>query len=76
MKTKRHAALVEQLRAARLAAELRQSDAAERCGRSQQWLANIETGERGLDVMDFLMLADVIGFDASKIVARVAKIKG
>ena len=37
---------------------------------------NIETGERGLDVIDFLMLAGVIGFHASKVVARVAKIKG
>jgi len=36
---------------------------AERLGRPQSYVSKIERGERGLDVIEFLEIAKVIGFD-------------
>lgn len=75
IKTRRHKELIALIRAARINAGLRQQDVAERCnGRSQQWVAAIESGQRRIDVIEYLMLADAIGFNPHTLLAKVAKI--
>lgn len=75
IKTRRHKELIALIRAARIAAGLRQQDVAKRCnGRSQQWVAAIESGQRRIDVVEFLILAEAIGFNPHTLLAKVAKV--
>lgn len=75
IKTRRHKELIALIRAARINAGLRQQDVAKRCdGRSQQWVASIESGQRRIDVVEFLMLADAIGFNPHALLGKVIKI--
>ncbi|HZT59978.1 MAG TPA: helix-turn-helix transcriptional regulator [Pyrinomonadaceae bacterium] len=60
---RRYELLRHLLAEARTEAGLRQSDLAERLGRPQSYVSKIERGERGLDVIEFLEIAKVIGFD-------------
>lgn len=69
----RHARLVELLAAARREAGMTQSQVAAALGRHQPFIANIESGERRIDVVEFLNLADVIGVDPLSILAEVRK---
>lgn len=59
----RNVALRKFITEKRKKAELRQVDVAKRLGRHQSYIANIETGQRRLDVADLLDLAQAIGFD-------------
>ncbi|MGY3332967.1 transcriptional regulator with XRE-family HTH domain [Mesorhizobium sp. USDA 4775] len=63
----RHRRLAELLAEKRKAAGLTQADVAEKLGRHQPFIANIENGERRLDVVEFLTLAKIIGFDPHEI---------
>ncbi len=49
--------------AQRKKAKLRQVDVAKRLGRYQSYVTNIETGQRRIDVVELLGLAEAIGFD-------------
>lgn len=49
------------LRRERLAAGLRQSDLAEKTGRSQAYISKFEKGDLRLDVVDFVRICGVIG---------------
>lgn len=73
--TKQHLALVAFIRARRRAAGLRQVDIAKRLNEKQQWVALIEAGQRRLAVVEFIALADAIGFDPAKAIKKIAKIK-
>ncbi len=55
--------LVERLVAARLAAGLTQQAVAVSLEKPQSYVAKVETLERRVDVIEFLALADAIGFD-------------
>ncbi len=44
-------------------AKLRQVDVARRLGRYQSYVTNIETGQRRIDVVKLVELAEAIGFD-------------
>jgi len=59
--------------AARKAADLTQAIVAERLGRPQSYIADIERNERRLDVVEFLALAEAVGFDPLTILAEVAR---
>jgi transcriptional regulator with XRE-family HTH domain len=48
---------------ARTEAGLKQADVAEQLGRPQSYVSKIERGERGVDVIEFMEIAKVIGFD-------------
>ena len=74
--TPRHEALRAYLVRAREKAGLRQVDVAQRLGRHQPFLTFIENGQRRIDVVEFLELADAIGFDphaALRIIRRAPK---
>lgn len=56
-----HQRLRAALKRERLAAGLRQSDLAEKTGRSQAYISKFEKGDLRIDVVDFLKFCDVIG---------------
>ena len=74
--TKRHKRLVEIIIAERKRAGIRQIQLAKKLKRSQTWIARLEGGERRIDVIELLDLAEAIGFDAPNIVAQLAPKKG
>jgi ribosome-binding protein aMBF1 (putative translation factor) len=55
-------------------ADMSQSDLAEALDRYQSVVAAIESGGRRVDVIEFLELAEVIGFDPHEIIREVAAI--
>jgi transcriptional regulator with XRE-family HTH domain len=69
----RHDALRRFVIAARKKAELRQVDVAKRLGRYQSYITNIETGQRRIDVVELLDLAQAIGFDPRDAVKAIMK---
>lgn len=69
----RHARLAQKLTAARKEAGMTQATVARSLGRHQPFIANIESGERRIDVVEFLELTEVIGADPFAILADVQK---
>lgn len=65
-----HRKLREILRRERRAAGLRQSDLAERTGRSQAYISKFEKGDLRLDVVDFVRICTVIGCDVVDVLAE------
>lgn len=55
--------MAELIAAYREAAELKQSQVAERLGRHQPFVSEIESGQRRVDLVELLDLAEAIGFD-------------
>jgi DNA-binding transcriptional regulator YiaG len=72
--TKRHKCLAKWLRAERETKGLNQADVAKCLRRSQSWVSKWETGQRPIHVVEFLTLARVVGFDAVKMLRKLAKI--
>lgn len=52
-----------QLRRMRTEAKLKQADVAMRLDRPQSFVAKYETGERRIDVVEFIEIAEAVGFD-------------
>lgn len=59
--------------AERKKAGLTQSAVAERLGRPQSYVADIERNERRIDVIEFISLGEAIGFDCVDVLRRVMK---
>jgi transcriptional regulator with XRE-family HTH domain len=71
----RHRALVGLLIAKRNAADLTQAALAEKLGEHQSFVARLESGQRRIDVVEFLKLAELLKFDpasAIKFIRRAA----
>lgn len=64
--TKRQEALVALLKKKRESAGLTQTDVANALGEHQSFIARIESGQRRIDVVEYLTIAEVIGFDAAE----------
>ncbi len=71
--TARHRALIAFLIVKREAAGLSQAELAERLGEYQSFVARLESGERRVDVVEFLTLAEVLRFDAREALETVQK---
>lgn len=69
----RHRALVDLLIAKREAAGMTQAELAQELGEYQSFVARMESGQRRVDVVEFLKLADVLKFDPAKAVSRLSK---
>jgi transcriptional regulator with XRE-family HTH domain len=57
----------------RKAAKLTQSDVARRLKRYQSFVATLESGQRRIDVIEFMELADIIGFDPVEVIRLLKK---
>jgi transcriptional regulator with XRE-family HTH domain len=51
---------------------LTQAEVAKRLGKPQSYVSKYETGERRLDVIEFLDVADAVGANAQAIVKKLA----
>lgn len=73
--TRRHEALVALLKEKREAAGLTQTELASKLGEYQSFVARLESGERRVDVIEFLKLANILRFDPLKVLKELAEIK-
>ena len=71
--TRQYQAFCEQLVAARKKAGITQQQLADRIGRPQSFVAKYENGERRLDVVEFLEIADLIGVDPHVILRDISR---
>lgn len=67
----RHKTLCALLVAEREKAELSQETVAERLKQHQSFVARVESGQRRIDVVEFLELAEAIGFDPVRALAKI-----
>jgi hypothetical protein len=71
--TKKHERLRELLRAERKRAGLTQTVVAERLGKPPSYVAKYEGGDRRLDVLEFLDVAEAIGFDPYRFIRSLVR---
>lgn len=69
----RHEALRAFLVEKRTRAGLTQAVVARRLGRHQSFIATIESGQRRIDVIELLDLAEAIGFDPHTAIRRIVR---
>lgn len=74
LRTPRYVRLRELLVEARKSAGLSQTAVAERLGRPQSYVADVERNERRIDVIEFLAMAEAIGCDPIAIIAEVCTV--
>ncbi|MBA8908280.1 MULTISPECIES: helix-turn-helix domain-containing protein [Aminobacter] len=74
LRSPRHLRLIQLIVDRRKAAGLSQADLANAIDRYQSVVAAIESGGRRLDVIEFLDLAETIGFDPHDILNEVATV--
>ena len=58
---------------ARLNRGLTQRDLAKRLKTSQSFVARYETGERRLDIVEFIRIADALGLDVADVVREIRR---
>ena len=66
LQSERHRALIDLLIAKREAVGLTQAALANRLGEYQSFVARVESGQRRIDVIEFLDIANALGFDPCK----------
>lgn len=69
--SKRHKALIAMLIEEREAADMTQTELADALGQYQSFVARVESGQRRVDVIEFLEIANAIGFDPRKIIRKL-----
>ncbi len=69
--TERQQLLIELLKEARATAGLTQQEVADALGKPQSFVAKFENGERRLDVIELIAVAEVLGADATKWLKRL-----
>lgn len=70
----RHRALIDLIIQERKAVGLTQVQVAKKLRRYQSYVTLFETGQRRIDVVEFMDIADAIGFDAPATIRRLYKI--
>ncbi len=71
----RHDALREFLIEKRTAAKLRQGDLAKRLKRGQDYVSDVETGQKIVGAVELMEWAEAIGFDPKKAIKAMSKVK-
>jgi transcriptional regulator with XRE-family HTH domain len=71
----RHKALIALLKEKRERASMSQAQLAKKLGQYQSFVARLESGQRRIDVVEFLDLAEAIGFDPRQAINRLNSIK-
>lgn len=75
LRSPKHLALCSIIREYRKAAGFTQADVAKRLGRYQSYIAMLEGGERKIDVIEYMQIAEAIGFDPAVALKRLSKIR-
>jgi len=70
----RYLKAIETLRAARKSARLTQTELAFKLGRRQQFVSKYESGERRLDVIEFLDVATALGLTTESLLQQVSNL--
>jgi transcriptional regulator with XRE-family HTH domain len=73
--SEQHEALIAFLIKRRKAAGMSQEELATKMGEYQSFVARMESGQRRVDVVEFLSLAAILKFDPKAALAEIAKIK-
>jgi transcriptional regulator with XRE-family HTH domain len=73
LRSKRYKALIGLLVARRQAAGMTQSELAARSGKSQSFVARLESGQRRIIVVEFMTLAKILRFDPYKLISTLEK---
>ena len=76
LRSQRHEALRAFLVEKRKNAGLTQTQVAAKLGRYQSFVATVEAGERRIDVVELVDLAEAIGFDPREAVRRLISVRG
>ncbi|MGO4742840.1 helix-turn-helix domain-containing protein [Serratia quinivorans] len=63
--------VIKTLRDARIEKGITQTKLAEALGRPQSFIAKVENGERKLDVVEFAVIARLLGVDAGAVIERI-----
>jgi transcriptional regulator with XRE-family HTH domain len=71
--TERHRALIALLIEKREASGLTQTELADKLGEYQSFVARLESGQRRVDVIEFLELARILNFDPLDALGRLAR---
>ena len=69
----RHKLLVDFIVSKREAAGMTQTQLAEKLGEYQSFVARLESGQRRIDVVEFLDLAAKLGFDPAKAIRQIGQ---
>jgi transcriptional regulator with XRE-family HTH domain len=72
-RSRRHQRLAELLAEYREKAALYQADVAKGLGKHQPFITNIENGQRRVDVVEMLDLAEIMGFDPHELIDILLK---
>ncbi|MCP8891514.1 helix-turn-helix domain-containing protein [Sphingomonas faeni] len=65
--------VVEVVKAARIAAGLKQTDLAERINKDQSWVSLVEGSQRRLDVVEFIKLAQALDIRPSTMLDEIVE---
>ncbi len=68
-----HKNLVDMIVTKREAAGLTQAQLAEKLGECQSFVARLESGQRRIDVIEFLGSASILGFDPAKAIRSIQR---
>ena len=72
LRTPGHRTLMEVLIETRKAKEITQQDLADRLSRQQSYIAKVETGERRIDVVEFIECANCIDISPAELIPAIA----
>jgi len=72
--SKRHRALIELIIRRREAIGMTQTEFARRLGEYQSFVGRLESGQRRVDVVEFIAIADVLGLDPVKAISGLKKV--
>lgn len=69
----RQKALIDFIVSRREVSGLTQAELAKRLGEYQSFVARLESGQRRVDVVEFLALSEVLKFDPAKAIRNISK---
>ena len=71
LNSRRHKSLVDLLVKRREVVGMTQAEPAARLGQYQSFVARLESGQRRIDVVEFLELSEILGFDAVQAIKTI-----
>ena len=73
IRSKRHALIAEAIGDQRKLVGLTQAEVAQRLDRHQPFIANIESGDRRVDVVELIDIAEIIGLDLIGLIEQLRR---